>query len=1177
MSFLKKSVLFAAASALVLSGFINGTASATPVSFDDSIAGVVSTTIENELNVINKEAKAAIYALALTRCVAAGVRNGDSGTLGDISNNGADWSVLMKPSGDTSMFDNSSNAVVPVGDWLDDSDVDNNLAGLLEDGDATCLGVDWIGKFLDVVDGSSLGLSRNSFLCGLDGNGGIVTIVSSSSTLPGANQCGLDSTARYSRNGNPGCLWDGDDYNTNTLCSESEWPIERWATSSPNAGLKWLYAIKDVYDTAVDHYGWSTHFFDMINGMSSGGWYLNVADYIKYYVLREEVIDRCGSIGTSVGINSNLSVRNTTSLANVTPVPHNSLERYDTIGSLRTLTFTEPTHTVHTFDRRMDGTGAQCQNVIGRINMIYRKYLDHMKERLNTNCGTAINAFASQYDLAPSSQQKVRMANASTSVYSNGYFIESVDGDENNGWQCLTGIVNAEGEELIVDPDDIDDGIIDDLTPMAGSEADCYTSAGSLGWILCPVINNGQGAVEWLYGLIQGFMKVNTNLFTIDNTVKDADGNTIQTNGVNGTYSAWSTFRDLANIAFIAVFLAVILSQLTGFGIDNYGIKKILPKLIVTAILINVSYIICQLAIDVANIVGGGIENLFSGLQANMIGKVGIQLPGDTGNHIVQSFAAGGVVLAIVGGICAAGFLAASGSVLVPVLIALVSILISIITFLVILAVRQGMAVLLVVISPLAFLAYALPNTKPLFKKWYKALGALLLAYPICSGLIYGGEMISTILLISNRTSSGNVTNFAVALSAAAVSIAPIFLIPTVIRGSMGKISGGISKLGRSGRGLAGKRVRSSNFASDLNRRAALGKAGLRFDKDGKPIYNWRGRLQNALPQTEANKRRLQGLRESAINENAANIAAGEKFGDLEHLNDIAEGKMAAIKKESYERQLERTDLKGAEAMLQNSVKDGKIDMYALEAAASKIGGIDQGRLLEGLSAITDTKEFKNMSYKDKNRFLSMLNSQDNLVLKAYAKDLGKRGPNDIQSISGAKGEIMKNIADNKDNNLATTADKDVLGWMADKGYADAFNSSQIKAMMTSNMGGTQAENAAEILRKRSADKLMEDLNGLTEDQVGNAKDLFIKAASENAGVGEAGVREAIGKKVESIYFGNNEQLKSKLTQAKKDFVDSATIAARDAAAAAAEQANRNRDTDTGRRYPPSTFDGGNA
>lgn len=887
MKIIKTAAVFATISAILLS---SGLAYAEPVSFDSTGEGVITTTIENELNVIDKEAKAAVYALALARCVAYGIRNGENAIYDD----GITWSQLALGSGNNSMFDTFTNHEVPVGNW-----VENAIGGSLNDGDGDirCLDVDWIQKFLDVIDGAALGVNRNSLLCGINGNGGIVTIYTASGSNP---QCGT-SAAHYSRNGNPSChLGSGPEalYNIKPGCAETEWPIDQWATSTPNAGLKWLYAIKDVYDMAADHYGWSTHFFDMISGMSSSGWTLNAKDYIRYYVLREEVHDRCGSWGIQSGLEGIVARADTNTLADISPSPHDNVEGYNTIGAKHKLTFSGATSSIYTFDRRMTNSGAQCQNKIGRsINVLYSSYLDHMKERLNVNCGTAINAFASQYTLGAASQQKVRMANASTSVYSNGYFIEPIDNDENKGWRCLTGIQNDEGEQLDVDPAPIDSGVIDE-TPSAGSEADCYNSAGSLGWILCPVINNGQGAVEWLYGLIQGFMKVNTNLFKTDNVVKDADGNDIRTNGINGTYSAWSTFRDIANIAFIVVFLVVIFSQLTGVGIDNYGIKKILPKLIITALLINLSYVICQLAVDVANIVGGGIEALFGNLQSNMIGQVGIQMPGDTGNHVLKGFAAGGVVLTIVSGICAAGFLATSGSVLVPVLIALVTVLISIITFLVILAVRQGMAVILVVISPLAFLAYALPNTKPLFKKWYRALGALLLAYPICSALIYGGEMVSTILLISNRNSDGNVSNFAVALSAAAVSIAPIFLIPGILKGSMGKISSSISNLGRTGRGLAGKRVRSSNFASDLNRRAALGKAGLKFDKDGKPIANWRGRMQNALPRTKASQRRLQGLREAAVKENASNIANAGKWNDFDYLGNIASGTMAAAAKQ---------------------------------------------------------------------------------------------------------------------------------------------------------------------------------------------------------------------------------------------------------------------------------------
>ena len=61
----------------------------------------------------------------------------------------------------------------------------------------------------------------------------------------------------------------------------------------------------------------------------------------------------------------------------------------------------------------------------------------------------------------------------------------------------------------------------------------------------------------------------------------------------NVPYEGWNTFRDIANVIFVILLMVVIFSQLTGVGIDNYGIKKILPKLIIAAILINLSYLIC--------------------------------------------------------------------------------------------------------------------------------------------------------------------------------------------------------------------------------------------------------------------------------------------------------------------------------------------------------------------------------------------------------------------------------------------------------------------------------------------------------------------------------------------------------------------------------------------------------
>ena len=66
-----------------------------------------------------------------------------------------------------------------------------------------------------------------------------------------------------------------------------------------------------------------------------------------------------------------------------------------------------------------------------------------------------------------------------------------------------------------------------------------------------------------------------------------------------------------ANIIFAIALAVVILSQITGFGVSNYGIKKMLPTLIMVAVLVNLSFFLCQLAVDVSNITGYGIKKIF--------------------------------------------------------------------------------------------------------------------------------------------------------------------------------------------------------------------------------------------------------------------------------------------------------------------------------------------------------------------------------------------------------------------------------------------------------------------------------------------------------------------------------------------------------------------------------------
>ena len=384
-----------------------------------------------------------------------------------------------------------------------------------------------------------------------------------------------------------------------------------------------------------------------------------------------------------------------------------------------------------------------------------------------------------------------------------------------------------------VDPNDIiasgeaQAAFEDFLLPSGTPKEDCFSGAGSMGWIICPIIFDlGKLVRDKYVDWVEPALQVNTRLFGSDDQ--------------SPAYMAWNVFRNIANLAFIILFIVVIISQTTGIGIDNYGIKKILPKLIIGAILINCSYIICQLAIDIANIIGYGIAGVFewisnqinSGIPKTIKVEGAVIDPGKEG-LLGDGFAGmGAIVVVIVGVISAASVLSQGSALVVPILMAILGVSFSFFTLIMILGMRQAASVLLVAASPLAFVCYMLPNTKKIFDKWFKALQGLLIAFPACSALIYGGDMVGRILL---STSYGSTW---ILISAAVVSIAPIFLVPKLIRSSMGAVSNAMTNASRRLSHAARDAGNNSRLAKDIRaghewrqqRRINLRRAGLNSD-----------------------------------------------------------------------------------------------------------------------------------------------------------------------------------------------------------------------------------------------------------------------------------------------------------------------------------------------------------
>lgn len=300
-----------------------------------------------------------------------------------------------------------------------------------------------------------------------------------------------------------------------------------------------------------------------------------------------------------------------------------------------------------------------------------------------------------------------------------------------------------------------------------GGEEEGKNSCGvdGIGWLVCPLMSFAGSLGDASYSAISYFLSIDKGIF------ED------QSNG--GLEQAWKFFRDIANAVFAVIFLWVIFSQISNVGVSNYGIKKILPRLIIGALLVNLSFYLCQLAVDLSNILGFSLKGVLEG-AASGVGTQSAEV-GTFNTLIVGGLALVGVGLFI--------FLAVS----IPTIMAL---LLALLVVLVILIVRQAAVILLIAISPLAFAAWLLPNTENLFKKWVSMFRGLLIVFPVIS-LLYGAGKLAGAVLAAVGTNDPNNPKETMQVAALAASILPLGATPFVLQNSLSSLGSIGAKIGK--------------------------------------------------------------------------------------------------------------------------------------------------------------------------------------------------------------------------------------------------------------------------------------------------------------------------------------------------------------------------------------------
>lgn len=299
------------------------------------------------------------------------------------------------------------------------------------------------------------------------------------------------------------------------------------------------------------------------------------------------------------------------------------------------------------------------------------------------------------------------------------------------------------------------------------SACDNSTLSG-IGWIVCPTVNFIAKGMDKIYQIISEFLVVRT---------VTADTN-------SSLYQLWTVVRDIANICFVIAILVIVYSQLTSVGISNYGVKHMLPRLIIAAIMVNISYWICAVAVDISNILGYAIHALFMGIMNKF--SVG----GNYTGSIPTWEQVAAVALAGTGAVAGGLFILANtvtGSIflLIPLLISAIC---AALIALIVLAVRQALITIFIILSPLAFVAYVLPNTEKYFDKWRQSFITLMVLFPVFS-VIFSGAQLAGMAIV--QSAGGNLFTIVLGL---AVQVAPIVITPMLVKFS-GTVVGRVANM----------------------------------------------------------------------------------------------------------------------------------------------------------------------------------------------------------------------------------------------------------------------------------------------------------------------------------------------------------------------------------------------
>lgn len=224
-----------------------------------------------------------------------------------------------------------------------------------------------------------------------------------------------------------------------------------------------------------------------------------------------------------------------------------------------------------------------------------------------------------------------------------------------------------------------------------------------IAWILLPVI--------WLLGkLVSLFLSILIAIAQYNDFIKSAAV----------TYG-WTIVRDFANMFFVLILLVIAFATI--LRVESYNLKTWLPKLVIMAILINFSKLICGVIIDFAQVIMltfiGAVKEITGGTMIELLGVSKILEFNES--QVERIEVSGWTILS---------------SVILGVIMMIVAVVV-IVVMLMMIIVRMVMIWIYIVLSPLAYLLASFPQGKKYSERWWSDFSKNVIVGPIIAFFLW--------------------------------------------------------------------------------------------------------------------------------------------------------------------------------------------------------------------------------------------------------------------------------------------------------------------------------------------------------------------------------------------------------------------------------------------------------